>query len=65
MIKVGKPDVSPGALAHIKGVSQGNEPGKPQDGHKPDGRATSARSTGVYAAHAGPIDASMPNLPPA
>ena len=67
MIKVGKPDVSPDAPAHIPGIAAGNEPGgyEKQAGHKPDGRSTAARSTGVQAATSEPIDPSMPNLSPA
>lgn len=67
MIKIGKPDVSPDALAHVPRVAQGNQPGnyEKQEGHKPDGRSTAARSTGVNADTHGPIDGSMPNLSPA
>jgi hypothetical protein len=67
MIKVGKPDVSPDALAHIPKVAAGNQVGnyEKMEGHTPDGRSTSARSTGVNAGSRGPIDPSMPNLSPA
>ncbi|MBA2261064.1 MAG: hypothetical protein H0W03_00160 [Solirubrobacterales bacterium] len=67
MIKIGKPDVSPDALAHTPGVAVGNQPGnyEKQVGHKPDGRSTAARSTGVNADTHGPIDPAMPNLSPA
>lgn len=67
MIKTGKPDVSPDALAHTRGIAAGNEPGnyEKQEGHKPDGRSTAARSTGVNVAKHEPIDPSMPNLSPA
>lgn len=52
---------------HVKGVKAGNSVGNyaKQIGHKPDGKVTSQRSTGVNASAAGPIDPSMPNLPPA
>ncbi len=67
MIKIGKPDVSPDALAHTPGVMQGNKPGnyEKQQGHKPDGRSTAERSTGVNPDTHGPIDPAMPNLSPA
>jgi hypothetical protein len=65
-LKVGKPDVSPDALAHTKGINQGNSKGNfgKQPGHLPDGKATAERSTGVNPAARNPIDPSMPNLPP-
>ncbi|MCP9491714.1 MAG: hypothetical protein MSC31_17845 [Solirubrobacteraceae bacterium MAG38_C4-C5] len=67
MLKTGKPDVSPDALAHTPGIMQGNKPGnyEKQAGHKPDGRSTAERSTGVNADTHEPIDPSMPNLSPA
>jgi hypothetical protein len=34
-------------------------------GHKPDGRSTAERSTGIAAADRQPIDPRMPNLSPA
>jgi hypothetical protein len=66
-IRVGKPDVDPHAPAHTPGVRQGNDPGAyaKQVGHKPDGRVTAERSTGVNAKARNPIDPRMPNLPPA
>lgn len=50
---------------HVKGIKQGNTLGNyaKQEGHKPDGTSTAARSTGV--ATTDPIDPSMPNLSPA
>lgn len=66
-MKVGTPDVSPDAPAHTPGIKAGNDPGsyEKQAGHKPDGRSTAVRSTGVNSKHAEPIDPSMPNLSPA
>jgi hypothetical protein len=65
-IRTGKPDVDTQALGHTPGVRQGNSRGnyEKQAGHKPDGRATSERSTGVNADAMNPIDPRMPNLSP-
>jgi hypothetical protein len=65
-IRVGKPDVDTQALGHVQGVRQGNSRGnyESQSGHKPDGRATAERSTGINPAAADPIDSRMPNIPP-
>jgi hypothetical protein len=65
-IRVGKPDVSPDAPSHVPGIAQGNAPGnyEKQAGHKPDGRSTAKRSTGVNPDAMEPIDPSMPNLSP-
>lgn len=65
-IRTGKPDVDTKALGHTPGVRQGNSRGnyEKQAGHKPDGRATSERSTGVNADAMNPIDPRMPNLSP-
>ncbi|MDQ3871967.1 MAG: hypothetical protein M3301_10195 [Chloroflexota bacterium] len=54
------------APAHTPGVKQGNSTGnyEKQPGHKPDGRSTAERSTGVNASKRDPIDPSMPNLSP-
>ncbi|MBA3892135.1 MAG: hypothetical protein H0X69_00340 [Gemmatimonadales bacterium] len=65
-LTVGKPQTSPGAPTHVKGVKQGNSPGnyEAQDGHLPDGTSTAARSTGINAKNRNPIDPRMPNLSP-
>jgi hypothetical protein len=65
-IKVGKPDVKPDRAAHTPGIGQGNARGnyEKQAGHRPDGRSTAKRSTGVNPAAMEPIDPSMPNLSP-
>jgi hypothetical protein len=66
-MKVGTPDVSPDAPAHTPGIKAGNDLGAydKSAGHKPDGRSTAVRSTGVNAEACEPIDPSMPNLSPA
>jgi hypothetical protein len=65
-LKVGKPHASPDLTAHTRGTHEGNKgPFERQPGHLPDGRATAARSTGVNVGEHEPIDARMPNLPPA
>ena len=63
-MRVGKPDVSPETPSHVKGIKQGNSKGnyESQAGHKPDGRSTAERSTGINAKAREPIDPSMPNL---
>jgi hypothetical protein len=65
-MRVGKPDVSPEAPSHVKGIKQGNSKGnyESQPGHKPDGRSTAERSTGINPKAREPIDPSMPNLSP-
>lgn len=66
-LKIGRPDTKHEAPAHISGISQGNAKGsyEKQVGHKPDGRSTAERSTGINSKAAGPIDPRMPNLSPA
>lgn len=66
-VKVGAADVSPDAPAHTPGINAGNDVGnyEKSPGHKPDGRSTAARSTGINAKACEPIDPSMPNLSPA
>jgi hypothetical protein len=65
-IKTGKPDVDTQALGHTPGVRQGNSTGnyEKQVGHKPDGRSTSERSTGINPKAMNPIDPRMPNISP-
>jgi len=65
-LKTGKADCAPDTSAHTPGVAAGNEPGnlEKQVGHLPDGRVTAEASTGIRPDHQGPIDPSMPNLPP-
>ena len=66
-IRTGTPDTKPDAPSHVKGIREGNQPGsyEKQKGHKPDGRSTAERSTGVNPKAHEPIDPSMPNLSPA
>jgi hypothetical protein len=66
-LRVGKPDVATDAPAHTPGVKQGNSIGnyERQEGHRPDGSSTAARSTGINPKNEDPIDPRMPNLSPA
>lgn len=65
-LKTGKGDASPDTPAHTPGIRTGNAKGnyEQQPGHKPDGRSTAERSTGVNAKARNPIDPRMPNLSP-
>ena len=65
-LRVGKAHVDPDAPAHRAGIRQGNATGSYESmrGHEPDGRSTAARSTGINAKEAEPIDPRMPNLSP-
>ncbi len=66
-IKTGSGDVEPDLPSHTPGIKQGNSKGnyEKQGGHLADGRRTARASTGVNPDAHGPIDPSMPNLPPA
>jgi hypothetical protein len=66
-VRIGKADVRPDAPSHVRGIKQGNSTGNylAQPGHKPDGRSTAERSTGINPKARDPIDPSMPNLSPA
>ena len=66
VLKTGKPDVAPDMPSHTEGIPQGNARGNydKMAGHKPDGRSTAARSTGVAPELHEPIDPRMPNLSP-
>lgn len=65
-IRLGHPDVKPDAPSHVMGVVPGNKPGnyEKEPGHRPDGRSTSRRSTGINAKDRDPILPGMPNLSP-
>jgi hypothetical protein len=65
-IRTGKADIDTQSLGHTPGVRQGNSRGnyEKMDGHLPDGRATSERSTGINPKAANPIDPRMPNISP-
>lgn len=58
---------APDMPTHTPGINEGNAKGnyEKMPGHKPDGRSTAARSTGVNPKAREPIDPSMPNLSPA
>jgi hypothetical protein len=57
----------PDMPSHVKGIPQGNAKGnyEKMPGHRPDGRSTAERSTGINVANEEPIDPRMPNLSPA
>jgi hypothetical protein len=66
-LNTGKPDVSPDAPSHVKGVKTGNAIGnyERQAGMESDGKRTAAAATGINPKARDPIDPRMPNLPPA
>jgi hypothetical protein len=65
-IRVGKPDTTPDALAHVTGVYEGNDKRayKRSKGHHEDGTADARRSTGISPRRHNAILPIMPNLPP-
>jgi hypothetical protein len=65
-IEIGKAQTTPDALAHTKGVHQGNNKGayEKQIGHHPDGTADARRSTGISPKKHDASLPIMPNLPP-
>ena len=64
-IKVGRPEVSPTAPAHTRGVKQGQRgPVQSNPGLHADGTSTARRSTGINPDFENPIDPRMPNLSP-
>jgi hypothetical protein len=65
-LSTGKGAVKQDLPAHVAGIKQGNSKGnyESMSGHKPDGRSTAARSTGINPAKREPIDPRMPNLSP-
>jgi hypothetical protein len=66
-LKVGQGAVPNDAPAHTPGVRSGNAKGnyEAQKGFLPDGRRTMESVTGIDPGSRGPIDPSMPCLPPA
>jgi hypothetical protein len=56
----------PDLPAHTPRIKSGNSKGnyEKNSGHLPDGRRTARASTGVNPDAHGPIDPSMPSLPP-
>jgi hypothetical protein len=74
-VRLGKPETTPTAPAHVAGVKQGNARGNSRDEKglrdAPGGDgdrgayATARRSTGINPEARDPIDPRMPNLPPA
>ena len=65
-LTVGDADVDPEKPSHVRGVIEGNEPGRYRrmKGHRPDGTSTAARSTGITPEDSEPIMDGMPNLSP-
>lgn len=65
-VRTGRADVRHDTPAHTPGIKQGHEPGAyaRQGGHRPGGRSTARRSTGINAKDREPIDPRMPNLSP-
>jgi hypothetical protein len=66
-IKSGRGQAAPDTPAHTPGIRQGNARGnyEREPGHRPDGRSTARRSTGINPRMHDPIDPRMPNLSPA
>jgi hypothetical protein len=66
VLKVGTPDTTPDAPSHTQGVHQGNSKGNYESttGMLPDGKRTAEAVTGVNPSAHGPIDPTMPCLPP-
>jgi hypothetical protein len=56
----------PDKPTHVRGTMQGNAVGnyEKMPGHRPDGRSTAERSTGINPDKRDPIDPRMPNLSP-
>jgi hypothetical protein len=65
-VNFGKGRPRPDVTAHTPGIKQGNSRGnyERQSGHRPDGRSSARRSTGINPEAMEPIDPSMPNLSP-
>jgi hypothetical protein len=69
-ITVGKPQVHPAKLGHVKGIKEGNARGnlRRSKGFKKErgrqAKGTAARSTGINAKARNPILKGMPNLSP-
>lgn len=65
-IRTGKPDTTPDAPSHTKGVYEGNSVGayEAQPGHHRDGTTDARRSTGVSPRTHDSTLPVMPSLPP-
>jgi hypothetical protein len=65
-LRLGRPDVEPDKPAHTPGIKEGNAKGnyEKQIGHRPDGKSTAMRSTGINPKAHDPILPTMPNLSP-
>jgi hypothetical protein len=66
-IKTGKAHVAPALPSHIRGIPEGNSPGRfiRHTGTRPGGMVSAAWSTGINPDAEEPIDPDMPTLPPA
>ena len=76
-IRVGKPDTTPDAPSHIKGVRQGNDSGGIENNDpgfystgergagRPSAKSNARRSTGIDPESRDPVDPNSPNLSPA
>jgi hypothetical protein len=58
--------VTPDMPSHVEGVKEGNSVGnyERQPGHRPNGKSTAERSTGINPDDRNPILPQMPNLSP-
>ncbi len=67
VIDTGKPDTTQDSPGHTPGINQGNSVGnyEKQPGHLAGGKRSAESATGINPGAHGPIDARMPNLPPA
>lgn len=65
-LRLGTPDVKPDTSSHVPGLPMGNSKGHydRQKGHRPGGKSTAERSTGIEAKRRNPILPGMPNLSP-
>lgn len=76
-IRVGKPDTTPDAPAHTKGVRQGNDSGGIENNDpafydtgergsgRPSAKSNARRSTGINPESRDPVDPNSPSLSPA
>lgn len=76
-IRVGKPDTTPDAPSHIKGVHEGNDSGGIENNDpgfystgergagRPSAKSNARRSTGIDPESRDPVDPNSPNLSPA
>lgn len=65
-LRVGRPDTTPDAPAHVPGVGMGGSRGSysSQAGWERQGKVTMEAATGINPRSREPIDSRMPTLPP-